>query len=65
MPPSRRVAPKLAEVDSAWRSVMEDAGFIIGSYVVTLATVAFVAWRYVRQGRRLAKQVPDDEKYWL
>ena len=44
---------------------MEDAGFIIGSYVLTLATVAFVAWRYVRHGRRLAKQVPDAEKYWL
>lgn len=44
---------------------MEDAGFIIGSYVVTFATVAFLAWRYVRRGRWLSKQVPDDEKYWL
>ena len=44
---------------------MEDAGYIIGSYVVTFATVAFVAWRYVRHGRSLSKQVPDDEKYWL
>ncbi|HEX6658896.1 MAG TPA: hypothetical protein VF065_12480 [Ilumatobacter sp.] len=44
---------------------MEDAGFIVGSYVVTFATVALVAWRFVRHGRRLAKQVSDDDKYWL
>ncbi|MGH9133157.1 MAG: hypothetical protein ACRDZZ_04415 [Ilumatobacteraceae bacterium] len=43
---------------------MEDAGFIIGSYVVTLATVALVAWRFVRHGRRLADRVADDDKYW-
>ena len=36
---------------------MEDAGFIIGSYVVTFARVALVAWRVVRHGRRLAEQV--------
>jgi hypothetical protein len=44
---------------------MEDAGFIIGSYVLTFATVALLSWRYVRSGRRSAKQVPDEEKYWL
>jgi hypothetical protein len=43
---------------------MEDAGFIVGSYVVTFAMVALVAWRFVRHGRRLSRQVPDDEKYW-
>jgi hypothetical protein len=43
---------------------MEDAGFIIGSYVLTFAAVALVAWRYVRRGRQLAARVPDDEKYW-
>ncbi len=44
---------------------MEDAGFILGSYIVTFATVAFVAWRFVRRGRQLAERVPDDDKYWL
>lgn len=44
---------------------MDDAGFIIGSYVLTFATVTFLAWRYVRSGRRLGEQVPDEEKYWL
>ncbi len=44
---------------------MEDAGFIIGSYVLTFATVGLLAWRYIRAGRRLADQVPDEDKYWL
>ena len=44
---------------------MEDAGFILGAYVVTFVTVAFIAWRFVRHGRRLSQQVPDDDKYWL
>ena len=42
----------------------DDAGFILGSYVLTFGTVAALAWRYVRSGRRLAEQVPDDDKYW-
>ena len=44
---------------------MEDAGFIIGSYLLTFGAVAVVAWRYVRRGRRLSSQVPDSEKYWI
>ena len=56
----RPAAPKRAEdVD------VEDAGFILGSYFVTFATIAFVAWRFVRHGRRLSEQVPDDDKQWL
>ena len=43
---------------------MEDAGFIIGSYVLTFAAVAFASWRVLRRGKRLAAQVPDREKYW-
>jgi hypothetical protein len=43
---------------------MEDAGFIIGSYVLTFAVVGLLAWRYVRHGRKLADKVPDSEKYW-
>jgi hypothetical protein len=43
---------------------MEDAGFIIGSYVLTFAAVGLLAWRYVSAGRRLGRQVPDEDKYW-
>ena len=44
---------------------MEDAGFIIGGYLLTFVTVAFMSWRVLRAGRRLGKQVPDEDKYWL
>jgi hypothetical protein len=44
---------------------MDDAGFIIGGYVLTFATVALMAWRYVRAGRRLGEQVPDEDKTWV
>jgi hypothetical protein len=43
---------------------MEDAGFIIGSYVLTFGVVALFSWRVLRGGRKLAEQVPDEEKYW-
>jgi hypothetical protein len=42
----------------------DDAGFILGSYVLTFGTVGLLAWRYARSGRRLAEQVPDEDKYW-
>ncbi len=44
---------------------MEDAGFILGGYALTFGAVALMAWRSVRNGRRLGQQVPDDDKYWL
>ena len=48
------------------RNVMEDAGFILGSYVAhRSSTVAFFAWRTLRSGRNLAEQIPDEDKYWL
>ena len=43
---------------------MDDAGFIIGSYVLTFATVATLAIAYLRSGRKVADRVPDEEKYW-
>ena len=45
-------------------ALMEDAGFIIGSYVLTFVAVGALAWRYVSSGRKLAEKVPDEEKYW-
>ena len=43
---------------------MEDAGFVIGSYVVTFAVLAALSWRIVRRGRQLAPRVDDADKYW-
>ncbi len=42
----------------------EDAGFILGGYVVTFVTVGVFAWRTITAGRKLGKHVPDDDKYW-
>jgi hypothetical protein len=43
---------------------MEDAGFIIGSYVLTFAAVGLMGWSYVRRGRTLGRRVPDEDKSW-
>jgi len=43
---------------------MKDAGFIIGSYVLTFSTIAALSWHYIRSGRRLTNRVDDDDKYW-
>ena len=42
----------------------DDAGFILGGYVLTFAAVGLVAWRYVRHGRSVTEGVADDDKYW-
>jgi len=44
---------------------MEDAGFIITSYVITLGGVAVYAWAVIRRGKRLARRLPDQDKPWL
>ena len=43
---------------------MNDAGFIIGSYVLTFVVVGAFGWRSLRDGRRLTDQVDDEHKYW-
>ncbi len=43
---------------------MEDAGFILGSYAITFATIGLFAWRVLRSGRKLADQIDDEHKYW-
>ena len=43
---------------------MDDAGYILGSYAVTIAVVLGLAWRILRRGRQLASQVDDADKYW-
>ena len=52
-------------VSGRWRMLaMEDAGFMIGSYVITFAVVGALAWRIVRRGRQLAPRIDDADKYW-
>lgn len=45
-------------------SLIENAGYIYGSYVLTFAAVGAFSWRVVRRGRRLADQIDDVDKYW-
>ncbi len=43
---------------------MDDAGYILGSYAVTIVVVAGLAWRFIRRSRQLAAQVDDADKNW-
>ena len=43
---------------------MDDAGFILGSYAITLAVIGALAWAFVRRGRALSRSVDDADKYW-
>ena len=43
---------------------MEDAGFIIGSYVVTFAAIGGYAAYVVRRARRTTSKLPDEAKPW-
>lgn len=45
-------------------ALIEHAGYIYGSYVLTFAAVGAFAWRTVRHARRLADEIDDDDKYW-
>jgi heme exporter protein CcmD len=49
---------------SATLIAMDDAGYILGSYAVTIVVVVGLAWRVLRRGRQLAAQVDDADKYW-
>ncbi|CAN5611140.1 MAG: heme exporter protein CcmD [Acidimicrobiia bacterium] len=43
---------------------MEDAGFIIGSYVVTFGVIGAYAVAMLTRARRLARRVADEDKPW-
>ncbi len=43
---------------------MEDIGFILTSYVMSLGAVALLAWRVITRGRALARQLPEEDKPW-
>jgi hypothetical protein len=44
---------------------MDDAGFVIGSYVITFGVVGALALRFIRRAKQLAERVDDAEKYWI
>lgn len=43
---------------------MEDAGFIIGSYVVTFAAIGGYGVYVLRRARRTTSKLPDEAKPW-
>ena len=43
---------------------MEDAGFIVGSYLITFGAVAAYALYVLRRARRTTSRLPDDAKPW-
>lgn len=45
-------------------ALIENAGYIYGSYALTFAVVGTFAWRTVRRGRQLGNQIDDADKYW-
>lgn len=45
-------------------TIVDDAGFIIGSYVVTFGAVIVFALAVLRRARTLSRSIPDEEKYW-
>ena len=61
------LAARRAEAVMSWNVAMlamDDAGFVIGSYIITFAVVGALAWRIVRRSRQLAPLVDDADKYW-
>jgi heme exporter protein CcmD len=45
-------------------ALMEDAGFVIGSYVATFGAVAAYAVYVLRRARRVTRRLPDEAKPW-
>ncbi len=43
---------------------MDDAGFIIGSWVITAVSVAAYAVWVMRRGRKLAEHATDEDMPW-
>ena len=43
---------------------MEDIGFILATYVATFVGSIALAAYYLRRGRRLAAQLPPEDKPW-
>ena len=43
---------------------MEDLGFILGSYIITIGSIALLARWTLRRGRRLARTVRREDLPW-
>ena len=52
------MTPVLASV------VSTHLGTILSTYALVFGSFAVLAWRLVARGRRLARQVPVDERPW-
>lgn len=43
---------------------MQNAPYVIGSYVVTFVGIGFYTWRMLAQARKAARQVPVEDRPW-
>ena len=43
---------------------IDNAGHVIGSYVIVLGGIAVYVWRLFARARRSARQVPAEERPW-
>ena len=43
---------------------MKDLGFILATYIATFVGSAALAVYYIRRGKRLAAQLPAEDKPW-
>ncbi|MCU1400932.1 MAG: hypothetical protein JWN62_4041 [Acidimicrobiales bacterium] len=44
---------------------MDDIGFILATYIATFAGSVLLATYYLRRARRLAAQLPPEDKPWI
>jgi hypothetical protein len=47
---------------AAW--LKEDHGLVLGGYGLVFASLALFARSVARRGRKLANQIPDEDKPW-
>ncbi|MFP5255868.1 MAG: hypothetical protein ACLGI8_08485 [Acidimicrobiia bacterium] len=45
-------------------AAMTHAGYVAAGWILPLAAIGLYALRTVRRGRRLAEQVPPEERRW-
>lgn len=44
---------------------MSATAYIVAAWVGTFGAVALYAWSLLRRGRRLSRQVPEEERRWM
>lgn len=44
---------------------MKDIGFILASWLLTLGSIAVLAFVSLRRANRLSRNVPDEAKPWV